>query len=59
MLLKKKKDKVSLTIEISVERFMYIFKMLLIFNFLLVQKFFKYSFQCEGWKAEMYIYNKI
>ena len=48
MLLKKKKDKVSLTIEISVERFMYIFKMLLIFNFLLVQKFFKYSFQCEG-----------
>ena len=48
-----------MAIEISRKVFMEIFKMLLIFNFLLVQKSVRYNFQGEGWKVKMYIYNKI
>lgn len=48
-----------MAIEISRKMFTEILKMLLIFNFLLVQKFVRYTFQGEGWKVKMYIYNKI
>ena len=37
-----------MAIEISRKMFMEILKMLLIFNFLLVQKFVRYTFQGEG-----------
>ena len=45
--------------EISRKMFMEILKMLLIFKFLLVQKFVRHTFQGEGWKVKMYIYIKI